>query len=722
VNEVLPLPKPKSDSKQVAEDNNTNEKMRSTAKKFQSEVTRELWKYFEYVNEVLPLPKPKSNSKQVAEDNDTNEKMRSTAKKFQLVVNMKLAKYVADANLITYDSAKVLQDQVANDLDTHLDDEIIKQLPFETKKSIAYKALSMQKAIQKKLDKYVNVMTPATRILQKWSTLVSGVLFLLDLLCIVWWYARYIYRVQPSASFWTYFLDFVICSMFALAANSWTKPSIFLLATACASAFLVWRFVRLYYSSDASMTDRQILYRASRTLVVAMVIAVLSLFMADKLSQKLGMSTTTYYLLPGVLSLIGIVLTIWMRRKIAVAVDIYSARHAPITEAYLWWPETEPAKGKEEKRKKPEEQEEEQENEEQQRRGRIRHHTETGLKSFDSLFLQFGKHDRIYSRVHSETELRVQSYILGMPSCGSEVYAEEIEKKAFMVAVSHWLDDLVDGRNEVDIFRRLQKSRKLHNATPLSDEPEKAEKLFEEIYRPLIIKYTDRNFYEALYRMICRSCLFPFNRRYMFLGLNRVAYGAVIFSPRLNPEQRMSILDDHNVFLKDWNVEGVGKFFENKVEAILDKIVGGGEAGSILLALTTKTVQEVALSSENFEMNIGLSILLSILYAPLIYYHNINEELANDEMIPLQSFDTDSDLWIPWLEDTREKINSIWDAKRKSDPNYKREIDRKEMRIKQIEMAYRCFEPKLPKSIRGKLCNIYVPQDKTGSQTKDACD
>jgi hypothetical protein len=384
--------------------------------------------------------------------------------------------------------------------------------------------------------------------------------------------------------------------------------------------------------------------------------------------------------LPGALSLIGIVLTLSLRSKIDVAVDIYSAKQAPISPAHLAWPAS---VSTEAERKQVQEQ-----------HGRIRHRVKAGIESFDDLFRQFRKHDRIHSRVHSETERRVQSYILALPSCETEEHSEEIEKKAFMVAVSHWLDDLVDGRSEVDVWKQLQKG------PLLSDKQAEAEKLFELIYRPLIVKHTDRKFYSHLYEMICRSCPLSFNLRYMLLGLNRVAYGSCLFSPRIPHADRWRILNKrHNLFLKEWNVEGVGKHLENEVEGILDEIAVGDDAGPILLGLTTKTVQEVALSSENAELNVSLSILFSILYVPLIYYHNIVEELDNNEMVPLQAFDTDSDLWIPWLSRVRKAIDTFDTS------------SRKKMRTKQIEMAYRCFEPMLPKSIRPNLQKIYVPSE-----------
>ena len=105
---------------------------------------------------------------------------------------------------------------------------------------------------------------------EEWLILGSGILFLIDLLCIVWWYAKYIYRVQPKALFGTYFLDFLICSMFALAANSWTESNTFLFATLCGSFLLIGRFILLYFSSQVSETDRYILKMAGIVLVLAL--------------------------------------------------------------------------------------------------------------------------------------------------------------------------------------------------------------------------------------------------------------------------------------------------------------------------------------------------------------------------------------------------------------------------------------------------------------------
>jgi len=115
--------------------------------------------------------------------------------------------------------------------------------------------------------------------------------------------------------------------------------------------------------------------------------------------------------------------------------------------------------------------------------------------------------------------------------------------------------------------------------------------------------------------------------------------------------------------------------------------------------LTTKTVQETAMASENQEFSVGLSILLSILYVPLLYYHNIARELETREMLALEAFDTDTDLWIPWVQDARKALDLAEDE---------RKVDRKH----QLEMAYRCFEKSIPERVRGELREIYmIPAD-----------
>ena len=505
--------------------------------------------------------------------------------------------------------------------------------------------------------------------------LISGTLFVLDLLCIVWWYTRYIYRIQATASFGTYSLDFFISSMFALGAISWSLPQTFLLASLCGSVFLLVRFVILLKSPDASLTDRRIMFRGCLVFLCAAIFSFLGIAMIRDLVPHWGLLPWDGHSLPVLISSGGIALTLVMRDKINVAVSIYAARHTPIAAAPLDWPASQPL--------------------EPEQRRRIRDLAKVGLAEFQALFEKHGKHDRIRSRVHSDTDLLMQSYILAVPSSHEPEHTVEITNKAFMVAASHWLDDLIDGRNEVFVRRRLLTGPRL------SDDEDEARALFEHVYRPLVTKHTSKSFYAEFLDEMLQSCTFAYNRNYLLLGLNRVAYGSVVFSPKIGRRERFELLDRHNVFLRHWNA-GHDEFSRG-VERLLDEIAANPEAGHILLGLTTKTVQEVALSSEIKEMNIGLSILLNILYAPLIYYHNVRLEIQEQEMLPLQSFDIEFDLWLPWLARAYDIIRTHEDG------------DRSIARLQQIEMAYLCFEEFLPTRIRNALGAVlgYSPSQDT---------
>jgi hypothetical protein len=102
------------------------------------------------------------------------------------------------------------------------------------------------------------------------------------------------------------------------------------------------------------------------------------------------------------------------------------------------------------------------------------------------------------------------------------------------------------------------------------------------------------------------------------------------------------------------------------------------------------------MSSEKLQLDPQLSILFSILYAPLVYYHDIQAEINHHEMVSLQSFDIDYDVWIPWVKKARSLIEVY------------PEISRKTVRLQQIKMAYMCFERGLPDSLRKELSPIYL--------------
>lgn len=518
----------------------------------------------------------------------------------------------------------------------------------------------------------------------------SGAIYLLDILCIAWWYANYIYRIQPISTFGNYFLDFVICSMFVLGAHSWTQPATFLFATAVGSALLVVRFFTLYNSVNATQKDRGVLRYALLLLMAAVVLAAV-LYLLLKLAPPERIPDTVS-VAPGAFAAIGVGLTLMMRRRIDVAADISEAARQDYRPTPLHWPGGERVSAAE--------------------RMLIRERAQEGLDEFARLFDRTREHMVMPSRVHSRTDLHVQAYVLGISSVvrndvdASENLHDEIRNKALVAAAAHWLDDLVDGREEHALLKRLPV------ATP-DPSLHAMEALFHNIYRRLVVKHTDSRFYDELVReLFCGCCSSPANTRYLHLGFVRVAWGAALFSPKINPDRREAMVRTHNEFLINWHVEGSA--FTNEVEDLLREMARSG-VGANLLALTTKTVQEMAMASERIPLNISVSVLMSIMFAPLLYYHDIEEELATGEMVSLEAFDSDYDLWSRWLERARSLLDRVADATsraQQSQPHggrYNPEIDpRIEHRLLQLEMAYRCFEGRLPEHLRRALRPVYV--------------
>ena len=112
------------------------------------------------------------------------------------------------------------------------------------------------------------------------------------------------------------------------------------------------------------------------------------------------------------------------------------------------------------------------------------------------------------------------------------------------------------------------------------------------------------------------------------------------------------------------------------------------------------------MSSEGAMVNFPLSVLYSVLYAPLLYFHDVQQEVEHREMVALDSFDMDFDCVVEWLKTARALCQ---------DPRAR--DDRSEERSQQLEMAYRCFAPQLPQFVREAMEEIYLPpKDEGGSE------
>ena len=197
------------------------------------------------------------------------------------------------------------------------------------------------------------------------SKLVGGVFFLVDILCIIWWYARYIHRIRPVMNLWMYFLDFSVAGTFSLAANHWNDPFNFVIASSFGGLLLIVRFMRIYRDPLATETDRHILRQAVPVLLVGLIAALVASsfyipavldrstepslnrfiydrvidldLVLDKFQLQADMEMIRHIagaFVTFVLSVLGIGLTIWLRPKIAGAVNIHDRlvrEHKPMS-------------------------------------------------------------------------------------------------------------------------------------------------------------------------------------------------------------------------------------------------------------------------------------------------------------------------------------------------------------------------------------------------------
>lgn len=521
-------------------------------------------------------------------------------------------------------------------------------------------------------------------------TAIAGVVFLVDVVCIIWWYSQYIYKIQPTPTFQTHFIDFGICAAFNVAASLWTSGW-FLGATMFGSGLLFFRFYGLRNSPFANGNDQAILLSAFRWMIAAFVVStILSLAVFSLLSHLDWDYQIMFPVLAILLSGIGIYLTIKHREMITVSADIHEVRRKRFKPMELYWP---PALKHNESLRR-----------------QVRDACRKGLEAFDSLFDvdRRNKLVRLQSRVHAQGDLVIQSYILGIPSCQLDgkdsvttLRTSEVTHKAQLVGLSHWLDDLVDGRKEHYVLQILQ----IHDRDKLSESIRKAigehsDKAFHEIYGGLIKRHVLGNdVWDGVCKAIEERSLTG-NECYLYAGLNRVAIGAVMFSPRVEEKKRDAVIKAHNRLVREKAIEAAPSEFQDAVKEVLEEIDSDDDQiGKALLALTTKTVQELGMGSEGQRVNFTLSLLYSLLYAPLLYFHDIDNELDEGEMAVLEPFDVGYERILPWLRQIREIIDKMGNLNDK----------RHEGRLLQLDMAFRCFEHAIPTVARNELREIYCP-------------
>ena len=124
-------------------------------------------------------------------------KIRRIQTVMQLEVRRTLGNYIDDPDESKGqdpNESKPPEEKLLSNIEGHLDSYVkkLKKLKkLELVESDLYEdANKLKDHIINKLNEYVNKISPTNRKWQWWLTLGSGLLFLIDLLCILWWYAR----------------------------------------------------------------------------------------------------------------------------------------------------------------------------------------------------------------------------------------------------------------------------------------------------------------------------------------------------------------------------------------------------------------------------------------------------------------------------------------------------------------------------------------------------
>ena len=278
-----------------------------------------------------------------------------------------------------------------------------------------------------------------------------------------------------------------------------------------------------------------------------------------------------------------------------------------------------------------------------------------------------------------------------------------------MVSLSHWLDDIVDGRGGIDVMRYYKKKcmmMKIKKAKGNYDyglNLEDSKTIFKGIYKKLIVGHTDITFYHKLIEQIDGAVTLTGKENYLYFSLNRIAAGSVMYGPNVDVGIRRKILEQHNLRLIDLiRAEAdSNRSWYTAVENKLNEIRADSTVGNHFLGLTTKTVQEMAMASEGGKLIFAYSILYSLLYSPLLYFHNAKREIKYDELVALDSSAVNDEVITSWLSDIKGLLSRD-DAP--FDP-------RKKSRLEQLRIAYRCFLPGLPPKAANAFKAIYDPDE-----------
>ena len=276
---------------------------------------------------------------------------------------------------------------------------------------------------------------------------------------------------------------------------------------------------------------------------------------------------------------------------------------------------------------------------------------EEGREMFISDLKKFGFEKYHISKVHPESDLEVQSFILAIPSIK---YPEEIVLKTYATYSSHFMDDYMDGHLFDDrTINNIRLVRKDLNA---------------------VLK--ELGVLGDFCHHIASVVNFPAG---MYKAEHRIIYGGLIQQANKN-HSMPKFKENQNLYLNE-HLDLAIKDLDKKLGRIIKRNVD-----PLSFFTTTKTVQEHLLACEDKYMP-EMAELYNLLSGPALYYHNSDVEMILGEM-NFHGNNAPTDKGMANMIDIFNKhIGDFSD-------------DRLEYRIKQVKFFINTFDDRLPKAIR----------------------
>jgi len=428
--------------------------------------------------------------------------------------------------------------------------------------------------------------------------LALGLLVLLVLVCLWWWYGVFLGRVSPANNILLYVWDFATLATFAYGARSWAQPEQFMVALVIAVFMMAFRVALAWRESTPRSEDRYAV-RGVTAVLVASAILIGTFWLgatagSDEVAsgkeafvpaKNMWMLTSTLFIVLG----LGCCVTFyaaWATEGVSrIRVGGLRPQMRPKLQVILANP---PA------------------NVSSQDIQVLRQCAVSGLPMFESLLREkLGARVKSHlSSVHAIEDVDTHAVLASLPSVRR---TEVMKAKSFWTYFCHWVDDLCDAKPATLPMRHIK--HYIENGTW----PKQDIRL-----GCLWTSICGTNRIVSFIEHVCQPDFNPgVHNPHQVTGMKRILLGSLLFSAK----NREYAKRQHNLILKQW----LSPNLSNQL----------GDFG-VLVDLTTKTALELW---AGFERNAkpDTMFLYNLLYAPAIYYHNCNEEVDQGEIDGLQT-------------------------------------------------------------------------------------